>query len=75
MNNLPNWPGADTVYKRLGEINNKLSAAAYSAGKRNGKRVDWQLPDDVKANIKAMNVGDEEACKAGVARHLNLVTF
>lgn len=73
--NLPEWDGADTVYRRLMEINNKLSAAAYAAGKRKGKKVEWTLPEEVRDNINAMNRGDEEACKAAVAKRLDLVTF
>lgn len=73
MNDLPTWPGADVVYKRLGQINNKLAAEAYANGKRKGRKIVWTLPEFVADNILAMNKGDEEACKAGVARHLHLI--
>ena len=73
--NLPEWDGADVVYKRLGEINNKLAAQAYANGKRVGKKIEWDLPEEVRDNINAMNRGDEEACKAAVAKRLDLVTF
>lgn len=77
MSNLPEWPGADTVYKRLEEINNKLSKAAYEARtkkilRNGGKWTAFVVPEEVEENIAAMNRGDEEACKAGVARNLHL---
>lgn len=72
---LPTWPGADTVYKRLNEINAKLAADAYAARLKKKKWTPWVVPEVVEENIAAMNRGDEEACKAGVARHIHLVTF
>lgn len=76
MSNLPNWPGADTVYTRLQRINTTLCKRSYEAAfaerKRRRTKVEWSIPEDVEANIQAMNRGDEEACKAAVQRHLSL---
>jgi hypothetical protein len=76
MSNLPAWVGADTVYTRLQRINTTLCKRAYEAAAaarpRGRKRVDYTIPEDVQENIQSMNRGDEEACKAAVARHLSL---
>lgn len=73
---LPTWPGASTVYARLSRINDHLCAEAYRVGaarrRRPRGRVAWTVPESVQENIDAMNRGDEEACKAGVQRHLSI---
>jgi hypothetical protein len=76
MPNLPKWAGADKVYERLNKINHKLCNDAYIAWYNIPayKRPDsYTVPESVRDNIKAMNEGNEEACKACVHRHLSLV--
>lgn len=66
MSNLPVWPGAETVYHRVMNINGarcKNSYAAWIEKKRKGE--DWRAPDDIADEIiPAMNAGDEEILKA-----------
>lgn len=66
MSNLPEWPGADSVYKSLGEITRNMGFREYSEfSKRKKKRKsDKFVPsDELKEIIAAMNDGDEETLK------------
>ncbi len=68
--NLPDWPGAETVYQRVANINGarcKNSYADWVASRKNSK--DWRAPEDIANHIiPAMNVGDEETLKAYIAQ-------
>lgn len=72
--NLPEWPGADTVYLRCQVINTELCRRSYlhhcQTNKR--KRVPWNVPEDVQEAIIAMKKGDEEFLKDWTYRHRDL---
>jgi hypothetical protein len=70
MSNLPNWPGASTVYGRLAKINTALCHDAWTAARK--RKRPYSVPDEVESNIRAMSNGDEEACKAAVLANLSL---
>ena len=70
--NLPDWPGADAVYRRCQAINESLCRASYQAWRMGKRRYVWTPPDDVLAAIRAMDAGDEESLKAWAARHRDL---
>lgn len=65
MSNLPDWPGADSVYRRVQAINIARCNASYE--RHNSKRGKWCIPEDVADCIDAMNGGDEEYLKAYIA--------
>lgn len=67
--NLPEWPGAETVYQRVANINAarcKNSYHEWITARKNTR--DWRAPDDITDHIiPAMNEGDEETLKAYAA--------
>lgn len=71
MDNLPQWPGAETVYHRVMNINGARCKNSYSAWIEARKPSrDWRAPDDITDTIiPAMNRGDEETLKAYKAQY------
>ena len=70
---LPNWPGAETVYQRVQAINGNRCKAAYHAWVLAGsKNPGWQRPEDMDFVIERMNAGDEEFLKGYMAQYPNL---
>jgi hypothetical protein len=67
---LPNWPGADEVYRRCNQINAARCASDYQAFfiacKKRGRKAAgrWSPPQEVLEIIEAMNAGEEETLKA-----------
>lgn len=70
MSNLPAWPGAETVYQRVQNINGARCKSSYSdwiAARKKSK--DWRAPEEIADYIiPAMNRGDEEVMKAYAAQ-------
>lgn len=66
--NLPSWPGANSLYKKLGDMSLAIAADSYkaqrSAWKGAAKKFRFDPPEDVLAIRDALNKGDEEQCKA-----------
>lgn len=76
MSNLPEWVGADSVYRRLGIITRELGRRQYAAWcqrKRPRKADRFRVSDDLVDLIDAMGRGDEETLKAAVWRHRHLL--
>jgi len=70
---LPTWPGAETVYSRVYNINIRRCAAAYHAWVKAGsKKPGWRVPDDLQDVIDALNDGNEEYLKAYAAQYPTL---
>lgn len=67
---LPPWPGAETVYQRVQNINGARCKNSYSEWINSRKKSkDWRAPDDIVDHIiPAMNRGDEEILKVYVAQ-------
>jgi hypothetical protein len=65
--NLPGWPGANAIYKRLGDMATAIAANSYetqrAAWKGPAKRFKFAPPEDVVAIREALNKGDEADCK------------
>lgn len=75
MQDLPNWDGAATVYRRAQAIATHLCRAAYETQRAQYKRKTgfrFYAPQEARDIIDAMNRGDEETLKAIVLANLTI---
>lgn len=74
MSNLPEWPGANSVYEKLGKAAGWLAAQEHKAWaavranrtgrqKRMGGGQGFRVSQDVQWICDAMGRGNEEECK------------
>ena len=72
---LPNFPGAETVYRRAETICQKMNANEYKAQRAacKNKRFRFHPSSDACSIIDAMNRGDEEMLKAAIYAYRNLL--
>lgn len=73
--NLPDWPGADTVYKRLYSVMRVKGRREYEAftAVRRSKRDRFTPSDDLLHLTRICAEGDEEAMKAAVWLYRDLL--
>ena len=68
---LPSWNGAESVYTRLLKIAQTIQKHEYETQRLADKRKSFRFsphPDGLEISA-ALNEGDEETCKALLARH------
>jgi hypothetical protein len=75
--NLPNWPGADSVYAKVSAILKEMGAREYKAfcARKKPRKSDRFAPSETMDTIiAAMNMGDEEALKAAQYAYRDLIS-
>lgn len=71
--NLPDWPGAATVYSRCALITAHMARAGHVTVNRFRTRTWCTVSAELESLISAMNRGDENAMKAAIGANLAIV--